>query len=146
MSEYTGKHTHTLDDKGRVSVPAQFRKQLPNEGLYLGKGLEGCLILYPPEKWEKVREGLMGLSRNNRRNREIIRELSQYIKPVNIDAQGRITIPSDLLEVAGIGHDVVFLGFLDSIELWAGDQYADRVGNRESSLEEAVEDIEIDIY
>jgi len=146
MSEYTGKHTHTLDDKGRVSVPAQFRKQLPNEGLYLGKGLEGCLILYPPEKWEKVREGLMGLSRNNRRNREIIRELSQYIKPVNIDAQGRITIPSDLLEVAGIGHDVVFHGFLDSIELWAGDQYNSRVGDRESSLEEAVEDIEIDIY
>ena len=146
MSEYTGKHIHTLDDKGRVSVPAQFRRQLPKEGLFIGKGMDGSLILYPPEKWQKVRDGLASLSRNNRRNRDIIREFSQYIRPVNIDGQGRITIPSDLIEVSGITHEVVFIGFLDSIELWAAQRYAGRKEEQVSSLEEAIEGIDIDIY
>ncbi len=146
MSEYTGKHIHTLDDKGRVSVPAQFRRQLPKEGLYIGKGMEGSLILYPPEKWQKVRDGLASLSRNIKKHRDIIREFSQYIRPVNIDGQGRITIPSDLIEIAGVTHEVVFLGLLDSIELWSAQRYAGREKEQVSSLEEAVEGIEIDIY
>ncbi len=146
MSEYTGKHIHTLDDKGRVSVPAQFRKQLPKEGLLIGKGMEGSLILYPPEKWRKVRDGLASLSRNSRRNRDIIREFSQYIRSVNIDGQGRITIPNDLIEVSGITHEVVFIGLLDSIELWDAQRYAGREEEQVSTLEEAIEEIDIDIY
>jgi MraZ protein len=146
MNEYTGRHIHTLDDKGRVSVPAQFRRQLPKEGLFIGKGMEGSLILYPPEKWEKVRDGLASLSRNIRRNRDIIREFSQFIRPVNIDGQGRISIPADLIEMSGIDHEVVFLGMLDSIEIWAADRYSERSGEQVSSLEEAIEDIDIDIY
>ncbi len=146
MNEYTGKHIHTLDDKGRVSVPAQFRKQLAREGLYIGKGMDGSLILYPPEKWQNVRDGLASLSRNIRKNRDIIREFSQYIRPVNIDGQGRISIPSDLIEVAGITHEIVFIGLLDSIELWAAQRYAGREKEQVSSLEEAIEEIDIDIY
>jgi MraZ protein len=146
MNEYTGRHIHTLDDKGRVSVPAQFRRQLPKEGLFIGKGMEGSLILYPPEKWEKVRDALASLSRNSRRNRDIIREFSQYIRPVNIDGQGRISIPADLIEMSGIDHEVVFLGMLDSIEIWAAHRYGQRSAEQVSSLEEAIEDIDIDIY
>lgn len=146
MNEYTGRHVHTLDDKGRVSVPAQFRRQLPKEGLYIGKGMEGSLILYPPEKWEKVRDGLSSLSRNSRRNRDIIREFSQFIRPVSIDGQGRISIPADLIEIAGMDHEVVFLGMLDSIEIWAVQRYSRRSGEQMSSLEEAIEEIDIDIY
>lgn len=146
MNEYTGRHVHTLDDKGRVSVPAQFRRQLPKEGLYIGKGMEGSLILYPPEKWEKVRDGLSSLSRNSRRNRDIIREFSQFIRPVSIDGQGRISIPADLIEMAGIDHEVIFLGMLDSIEIWAVQRYSRRSGEQMSSLEEAIEEIDIDIY
>lgn len=146
MNEYTGKHVHTLDDKGRVSVPAQFRRQLPKDGLYISKGMEGSLILYPPEKWEKVRDGLASLSRNSRRNRDIIREFSQYIRPVNIDGQGRISIPSDLIELSGMQHEVVFLGMLDSIEIWSAEKYRERSDEQVSSLEDAIEDIDIDIY
>lgn len=146
MNEYTGRHIHTLDDKGRVSVPAQFRRQLPKDGLFIGKGMEGSLILYPPEKWEKVRDGLASLSRNSRRNRDIIREFSQYIRPVNIDGQGRISIPADLIDLSGMEHEVVFLGMLDSIEIWAAHRYSERSGEQVSSLEEAIEEIDIDIY
>jgi len=146
MNDYLGRHVHTLDDKGRVSVPAQFRKQLPTEGLFLGKGMEGSLVLYPPEKWEKVRQGLMELSRNDRRNRDIIREVSQFIKPVSIDAQGRITIPSDLLEISGINHEVVFLGFLDAIEIWAAERYSGIEGMRGTPIEDSVAGVDIEIY
>jgi MraZ protein len=146
MNDYTGRHVHTLDDKGRVSVPAQFRKQLPTEGLFLGKGMEGSLILYPPEKWEKVRQGLMELSRNSRRHRDIIREVSQFIKPVSIDAQGRISIPADLLEISGITHDVVFLGFLDAIEVWSRERYEGIEQSRGVPIEDSLADIEFEIY
>lgn len=146
MNDYTGRHVHTLDDKGRVSVPAQFRRQLPKDGLFIGKGMEGSLILYPPEKWEKVRDGLASLSRNTRKNRDIIREFSQYIRPVSIDGQGRISIPSDLIEVSGMTHEIVFLGMLDSIELWAAERYTDREEEQISTLEDAIEEIDIDIY
>ncbi|MCK4671050.1 MAG: hypothetical protein KAT47_00815, partial [Candidatus Aegiribacteria sp.] len=90
--------------------------------------------------------GLASLSRNIKKHRDIIREFSQYIRPVNIDGQGRITIPSDLIEIAGVTHEVVFLGLLDSIELWSAQRYAGREKEQVSSLEEAVEGIEIDIY
>jgi len=146
MNDYTGIHVHTLDDKGRVSVPAQFRKQLPTEGLFIGKGMEGSLVLYPPEKWEKVRKNLMELSRNSRRHREIIREVSQFIRPVNVDAQGRITIPSDLLQLAAITHEVVFLGFLDAIEIWSAERYAEVEHGREEPIEDSLKDIDIEIY
>ncbi|MBD3278693.1 MAG: division/cell wall cluster transcriptional repressor MraZ [Candidatus Aegiribacteria sp.] len=146
MNEFTGKHIHTLDDKGRVSVPAQFRRQLPKDGLFIRKGMEGSLILYPPEKWQSVRDALASLSRNSRKNRDIIREFSQYTSSVNIDGQGRISIPSDLLEIAGITHEVVFVGLLDSIELWSAERYDQREEERASSLEEAIEEIDIDIY
>ena len=65
---------------------------------------------------------------------------------MNIDGQGRISIPSDLLEIAGITHEIVFVGLLDSIELWSIGRYDQRKEERVSSLEEAIEEIDIDIY
>ncbi len=146
MSVFTGKHVHTLDEKGRVSVPAQFRRHLPNEGLFVGKGPEGCLVLYTPEKWSSVMRGLSALSRNNRVHRSLLREVSQHIRQVNVDGQGRITIPSELLTLAGIGHEVLFLGLLDSIEIWDPGRYSSYADEGGTALEDALEEIEVDIY
>src|SRR5512136_3056154 len=102
MADFTGTHVHSLDDKGRVSVPAQFRRQLTGEDLFLNLGMDGCLELYTPEKWDSIRESLGKLPRNQQRVRFFLRRFASYLRPVSIDAQGRISIPSDLTAMAGI--------------------------------------------
>ena len=150
MNDYTGNHTHTLDEKGRVSVPAQFRKQLPKEGLHLGRGLDGGLILYPPEAWENIKTSISGLARNLIHQRNIVREISQYVHPVNIDGQGRIMIPVDLLGISCITHEVLFIGTFNAIELWDPDKYSNRPRTEaqlpEDSLEKAISKVNIDLY
>jgi MraZ protein len=145
MAEFTGIHTHTLDDKGRVSVPAQFRRQLTGENLYLNLGLDGCLVLYPPERWQKVRSELAGLSRSSSSHRYFLRMSARYLRPVSVDSQGRISIPSDLADLAGIRSEAVFLGQFDSIEIWSPEGFENYSRNERFSYEEAAEDLEIDI-
>ena len=145
MAEFTGIHVHTLDDKGRVSVPAQFRRQLTGEGLYLNVGLDGCLVLYPHEKWTRVREELSKLSRSSSRQRFFLRMSARYLKPVSLDSQGRIIIPGELQSISGIESEVVFLGQFDSIELWSPEAFERYAGDGSFSYEEVAEDLEIDI-
>lgn len=145
MPEFTGTYTHTLDGKGRVSVPAAYRRQLTGEGLHLNLGLDGCLIIYPPEKWEAVKRELSSLSRGREAERFFLRRFARFLRAVSLDAQGRIMIPAELLEKAEIDSEVVFLGQLDSIELWAPERFASASGEKEMSFEQVAEDLGIDI-
>lgn len=145
MADFTGKHVHSLDDKGRVSVPAQFRRQLTGEDLFLNMGLDGCLELYPAERWLALREQLGRLSRSQSRQRFFLRRFASNLRPVSIDAQGRISIPSDLLAMAGISDTVVFLGQLDTIEIWSPDRLSAAMKREDASYEEVVEGLDIDL-
>jgi MraZ protein len=144
MAEFTGIHVHTLDDKGRVSVPAQFRRQLTGENLYLNVGLDGCLVLYPPEKWARVRNELGRLSKSSSRQRHVLRKTAMHLKPVCVDSQGRISIPSELISLAGIENEVIFLGQFDAIEIWSPEGFEAYLSDERFSYEEVVEDLEID--
>jgi len=145
MPEFTGTYTHTLDSKGRVSVPAVYRRQLTGEGLYLNLGFDGCLVLYPPEKWESVKAELSALSRGRERQRFFLRRFARFLRPVSLDSQGRIMVPGELLSRAGIDSEVVFLGQLDSIELWAPGRFTDASGEEEMSFEQVAEELGINI-
>jgi MraZ protein len=145
MAEFTGAHVHSLDEKGRVSVPAQFRRQLTGEDLFLNLGMDGCLELYTPEKWDSMREALGKLSRNQQRHRFFLRRFASFLRPVSIDAQGRISIPADLISMAGIKGEAVFLGQIDKIEIWAPDRYAAALRSEDVSFEEVAEGLEIDL-
>ncbi len=145
MGEFTGTHQHTLDEKGRVSVPAQFRRQLTGEDLYLNLGMDGCLELYTPEKWSSLRDSLGKVSRNQERNRFFVRRFASFVRPVSVDAQGRISIPADLQSLAGMKSEVVFLGQLDKIEIWSPDRLAAFMKREDISFEEVAEGLEIDL-
>jgi MraZ protein len=145
MTEFTGKHVHTLDEKGRVSVPAQFRRHIAGEEMYLNLGMDGCLELYPAEKWQALRESLGRLSRGQSRQRFFLRRFAGNLRPVSLDAQGRIGIPAELQAMAGIRDTVVFLGQLDTIEIWAPDRLEAAMGREDVSYEEVAEGLEIDL-
>ena len=142
MSAFIGTHRHTLDDKGRVSVPAQFRRQLTAEDLYLNVGMEGCLVLYPSQRWQELEEKLLALPRN-RETRFFVRSLAQNLRAVSIDSQGRISIPSELAEMAGIRSDVMFLGKFDTMELWQPERYNSYIDEAGFSCEEIAEGLDL---
>lgn len=145
MAEFTGRHEHVLDEKGRVSVPAVFRRQITGEDLYLNLGMDGCLELYPPEKWQALRDGLRKLSRGQEKQRFFLRRFASHLRPVSIDAQGRIGIPADLQSLAGIGSVVVFLGQMDTIELWDPVRLGEVMARRDISYEEVAEGLDVEL-
>ena len=142
MAAFIGTHRHTLDDKGRVSIPAQFRRQLTAEDLYLNVGMEGCLVLYPSHRWQELEEKLLALPRN-RETRYFVRSLAQNLRAVSVDSQGRISIPAELAAKAGITGDVMFLGKFDTMELWQPDRYNSYIDEAEFSCEEIAEGLDL---
>jgi MraZ protein len=142
MAAFIGTHKHMLDEKGRVSVPAQFRRQLTAEDLYLNVGMEGCLVLYPPERWRELEEKLLSLPRN-RETRFFVRSLAQNLRAVSVDSQGRVTIPGELAKRAGITGEVMFLGKFDTIELWQPERYNSYIDEAGFSPEEIAEGLDL---
>jgi MraZ protein len=115
----TGEFRHTLDDRGRVAVPARFRARLAR-GATLARWLDRCLGLFPQDEWEDLAAKLGSLPLTNPRAREFARFMSSGAVEVELDKQGRVLVPSYLRDYAGIGEgEVVVVGALNRLELWA---------------------------
>ena len=114
---FMGEFNHVLDPKNRVIVPAKFREELKDR-FVLTAGLDGCLYLLTYEYWEKFAAQLAELP-FTRQTRELQRFFTQNAAEAEIDKQGRIVIPANLKSLAGIDKEVVFVGVIGKIELWA---------------------------
>jgi len=126
LVKFLGNIDAKTDVKGRVFIPASFRKILQTSGdayLILKKDVfQDCLILYPETVWneelEKLRERL---SVWNEEQQNIFRQFIRDVETVEIDSNGRILIPKRYLQMAGIISDVRFMGVFDRIEIWSKD-------------------------
>ena len=112
------------DSKGRVFVPAYFRRALQATGvdkLMMRKDIfQECLVLYPEESWNKQLDALRTrLDRWNAHHQMIFRQFVADVEEVNIDSNGRILIPKRYMKMAGIEQEVRFIGMDDTIEIWA---------------------------
>ncbi|MBE6304070.1 MAG: division/cell wall cluster transcriptional repressor MraZ [Bacteroidales bacterium] len=112
------------DSKGRVFVPAYFRRALQAAGsskLMMRKDIfQECLVLYPEGSWNKQLDTLRSrLDRWNSHHQMIFRQFVADVEEVNIDSNGRILIPKRYMKMAGIEQEVRFIGMYDTIEIWA---------------------------
>ena len=114
---FMGEFNHVLDPKNRVIVPAKFREELKGKFI-ITTGLDGCLYILTYENWEKFAEELAKLP-YTKDSRRFQRNFTQNANEVEIDNQGRIVIPANLKPKASINKDVVFVGVIGKIELWA---------------------------
>lgn len=114
---FMGEFNHVLDPKNRVIVPAKFREEL-KEKFVITAGLDGCLYILTYEYWERFVAQLAELP-FTKQTRELQRFFTQNAAEAEIDKQGRIVIPANLKSLAGIDKDVVFVGVIGKIELWA---------------------------
>ncbi|OHA09024.1 MAG: cell division/cell wall cluster transcriptional repressor MraZ [Candidatus Sungbacteria bacterium RIFCSPLOWO2_01_FULL_59_16] len=112
-----GEYQHSVDEKGRLAVPAKFRRVLA-EGVVVTKGLDGCLYLYPLGEWGTLAEKLSKLPINQADSRAFSRMMLAGANHAEIDAQGRILIPEYLRRYAGIAGRAVIVGLYNRAEIW----------------------------
>ena len=124
MLQFLGNMEAKADAKGRVFVPALFRKCLQTEGeeyLVLRKDIfQDCLVLYPSTVWEKEIEKLRSsLSRWNKEQQHLFRQFVLDAERLEMDASGRILIPKRYLKLVSIETEIRFLGVDNTIEVWS---------------------------
>lgn len=118
MSEYN----HTIDAKGRLSIPSKFREILGEE-FVVSKGMDGCLFVYANEDWDAFGRELTSLPLINKEARKFARFFLAGAAQVELDKQGRILLPAQLREYAGLEKDVVLVGVGSRIEIWDKTKY-----------------------
>jgi MraZ protein len=121
MSSFKGSYTYSVDDKGRVNLPAKLRKYVSpesNDTFVITRGFEKCLFVYPVDEWNKLEQNLRSLSSYDPEHRRFIRALLELASESQLDGQARLSIPQELREYANIENEVRIIGTLDKIELW----------------------------
>jgi len=121
---FYGSFKNTLDAKGRLIVPKQFREQLGSEFM-ITRGLDGCLFAMPQNEWDLFEEKLSKLPLTNKNARKVVRFFAAGATLCEIDKQGRVLIPENLREFAGMLKDVVIEGSMKRIELWSREKYVE---------------------
>lgn len=119
---FLGEFEHTIDDKGRVAVPARFRDGV-SEGLVLTRGFERCLQGFPRPVWQGLSEKVSALSLGNEEARNLRRLLFSGAAEVEVDKQGRILIPQNLREYAGLSEQVIVAGLNTHFEIWSHERW-----------------------
>jgi MraZ protein len=126
MESLLGEFPVTVDDKGRLMMPAALHKQLPasqRKKMVVNRGFENHLTLYPVGVWKKVTAELNKLNLYVRKNRDFIRRFHNGATELATDGTNRVLIPKPLLQYAGITKDAVLVAFSDRIELWSQTEY-----------------------
>ena len=124
---FLGQYQHSLDEKGRVILPAKFRGQLEG-GAYMARGLDGCVCVYPTDEWERVSNNMRELATRGTQERQAARSFFAGAAEVTPDRQGRVPVPVHLRDFAGLSleRDVVVAGVLSRIEIWDAQKWAAR--------------------
>jgi MraZ protein len=121
---FTGSVEHSLDDKGRLVVPARFRERLGSGFFVSIAEPDQCLALYPASIWNEFCARLEAAPVKDARYRSFVRHLFAHTEELSCDNQGRLVLPPVLREWAHIKKDVTSVGTLTRVEVWAKDRYA----------------------
>jgi MraZ protein len=132
---FLGEYQHTLDAKGRLSLPVKFRNQLPGSYVVV-QGIESCLYLFAPEDFEAFLGKLTGQTDFGSDLRTARRHFMAHAKDDDLDSAGRISIPAKLREWAGLERDVTIIGNGDRVEIWDSGAWEAYSTAAESRIEE----------
>lgn len=140
---FIGEFTHSIDNKGRVALPAKFRPSLAS-GCVVTRGLDNSLIVYTGEEWEKMAKKLAKLPLTQADARAFARLMLSGAMDIELDKQGRVVIPQYLRKYAGFKNDVVIIGLYNKIELWdkaTWEQYSSDMESESSEIAEHLTDL-----
>lgn len=135
-----GEYKHNLDTKGRIIVPSKFRELL-DEQFVITRGLDRCLFAYTQDEWGRIEEKLKTLPLTKKDARKFTRLFFSGATDVEIDKQGRINIPQNLREYAGLSKDCTVIGVSSRIEIWDSAAWEDFYTDSEENFEDIAEDL-----
>lgn len=126
MTGFIGEFEATLDAKGRFLLPAGFKRQLPEGEIthfVINRGFEKCLSLYPMQSWQPLYDQISTLNDFDPKVREFRRFFLNGATTVETDVAGRILIPQNLKDYAGLEKDIVLASAVNKIEIWDKEKY-----------------------
>jgi MraZ protein len=124
---FRGRYEHTIDPKGRLSIPSRYRDELAARRittLVLSEG-DHCVSAFPLDEWEKLEEDLRKRSAFSPDRRNIVRVMVASAKECEVDRAGRILVPPELRDFAGLKKDVMIAGALNLFEIWNRDRWSE---------------------
>jgi MraZ protein len=119
---FLGEYEHTIDEKGRLAVPARFRDYLA-QGVVITRGFDACLIGFTRQHWDRLAAKVSALSFGQAGARDIQRRLFSSATDLPVDKQGRILVPQTLRDFAGLGETVVVTGMNEYFEIWSHERW-----------------------
>jgi len=119
---FYGEYQHTVDPKGRVIIPSKFREGLGDKFI-ITKGLDSCLFVYSCTEWINLENKLKSLPFTDKDVRAFVRFFFAGANECEVDKQGRILIPQNLREYAGLNKDIYVIGVSTRVEIWDKQRY-----------------------
>lgn len=137
---FLGEYQHSLDPKGRITIPAKFRDELGMK-FVATKGLDNCIFLYQMEEWNRIEEKLHALPFTRADVRSFARFFFAGAAELDIDKQGRVLLPNSLREYAGIDKDLIIIGVGSRVEIWAHQKWTNYTETAAASYESLAESL-----
>ena len=148
MTNLIGEYECKVDAKGRLLVPSGLRKQFSAaaEGkLFVKRGIENCLELYQKHDWETVSEKVSSLNQFVKKNRVFARKFISGATQLELDSVGRINLPKNLLEYAGVQKELILFAYGNKIEIWDKKSYDAELEMTDDDFAGLAEDVMGDI-
>ena len=137
---FVGQYSHTLDEKNRLIIPSKFRSKL-GENAIITLGYDKCLTIYTEQGWQKLQDKLLELSDLKSDHRKHVRIIAGSACECSCDSHGRVILPSSLLKAAGIQKNIVLVGNIDHIEIWAQERWEEYYEDAKDTFDELAEQI-----
>lgn len=144
MSHLLGEFDCKLDAKGRMMIPSNLKKQLPDagqEGLVINRGFEKHLTIYTKKEWDKILDEIAKLNQYEKKVRDFTRYFMRGATELSLDSANRVLLPKSLLEYAAIESEVVLACQFDKIEVWAKDSYEAQLDNEPENFANLAEEV-----
>ncbi len=138
---FLGEFEHTIDDKGRLTIPAKFREELA-DGIVVTRGFDKCLWAYTRSEWERLSQQIAKMPSAHRPSRNLARFLFSSAFDSTLDKQGRVLITQTLRNYAEIDADTIIIGVMNRIEIWAPQRWSEIISEVEESPEAMIEQLD----
>lgn len=119
---FMGEFHHNIDEKGRLIIPSKFRNELGNKFI-ITRGIEKCIFVYSLDEWNNMVNELKELPFTRKNARTFMRMLMSGATECELDNNGRINIPSPLINYASIDKECVVIGVNDRLEIWSNESF-----------------------
>lgn len=132
INMFIGEYHHSLDNKGRIIIPSKLREDLGNNFITT-RGLEGCLYIYPETNWNLIINKYKKLP-DTKDKRYFMRIFLSGASASELDQQGRVNIPSPLIDYAKLEKDCLIIGVDDHLEIWSQTEWENFISNNEEKF------------